>query len=97
MRGREIERCAKEAGLTRSESYGGWVATDSELTTFVDIVTNDYAMQADEIREAIRTKRKEDTTEQVVTMAVNAERERIVAILESEGWMAAATLARHKQ
>jgi len=97
MRGREIERCAKEAGLTRSEGYGGWIATDNELTAFVDIVTNDYAMQADEVREAIRTKRKEETTEQVVTMAVNAERERVAKMLESEGWMAAATLARHKQ
>lgn len=97
MRGREIERCAKEAGLTRSEGYGGWLATDSEMSRFVEIVTNDYAMQADEVREAIRTKRKEETTEQVVTMAVNSERERIAKVLESEGWMAAATLARHKQ
>lgn len=97
MRGREIERCAKEAGFTRSEGYGGWIATDSELTAFVDIVTNDYAMQADEVREAVRAKRKEETTEQVVIMAINSERERIAKVLESEGWMAAATLARHKQ
>lgn len=97
MRGREIERCAKEAGLTRSEGYGGWIATDSELTAFVDIVTNDYVMQADEVREAVRAKRKEETTQELVTMAVNAERERIASMLDGEGWMAAATLARHKQ
>lgn len=97
MKGRDIERCAKEAGMTRSEGYGGWLATDSEMVRFVEVVTNDYAMQADEVREALRMKRKEESTEQVVTMAVNAERERIAAVLESEGWMAAATLARHKQ
>jgi hypothetical protein len=67
------------------------------MVRFVEVVTNDYAMQADEVREALRAKRKEESTEAVVTMAVNAERERIVAVLESEGWMAAATLARHKQ
>lgn len=97
MKGRDIERCAKEAGMTRSEGYGGWLATDSEMVRFVEVVTNDYAMQADEVREALRMKRKEESTEQVVTMAVNAERERIAVVLESEGWMAAATLARHKQ
>jgi hypothetical protein len=97
MKGRDIERCAKEAGMTRSEGYGGWLATDSEMVMFVEVVTNDYAMQADEVREALRAKRKEESIEQVVTMAVNAERERIAVVLESEGWMAAATLARHKQ
>jgi len=97
MKARDVERCAKEAGMTRSESYGGWLATDSEMVRLVEVVTNDYAMQADEVREALRMKRKEESTEQVVTMAVNAERERIAAVLESEGWMAAATLARHKQ
>jgi hypothetical protein len=97
MKARDIERCAKEAGMTRSEGYGGWLATDSEMVRFVEVVTNDYAMQADEVREALRMKRKEESTEAVVTMAVNAERERIAAVLESEGWMAAATLARHKQ
>lgn len=96
MKARDVERFAKEAKLTRSESYGGWLASDAELVTLLNLVINDYAVQADEVREAIRYKRKEETTEQVVTMAVNAERERIAKMLESEGWMAAATLARHK-
>jgi hypothetical protein len=97
MRAREIERCAKEAGLTRSEGYGGWIATDDELVRLVDIVTNDYAVQAVEVREALRAKRKEETTEEIVTMAVNAERERIAKMLEAEKWTAASMLARHKQ
>lgn len=94
MKGRDIERCAKEAGMTRSESYGGWLATDSEMARMVEIVTNDYAMQADEVREALRRKRKEETTEQIVTMAVNAERERIAALLDADGWMSAASTVR---
>jgi hypothetical protein len=34
---------------------------------------------------------------EMVQYAASAERERIVAVLESEGWMAAAMLARHKK
>ena len=94
MKARDVERCAKEAGMTRSESYGGWLATDSEMVRLVEIVTNDYAMQADEVREALRRKRKEESVEAVVTMAVNAERERLAKLLDEDGWIAAANTVR---
>jgi hypothetical protein len=97
MKYRDVERCAKEAGMTRSESYGGWLATDSEMSKLAHIIVNDYAMQADEVREAIRQKKKQETLESMAVFMINAERERIATMLESEGWNAAATLARHKQ